>query len=46
MKIKDFNKLIKKDNPKHIIFLYTTSQIWLTNKQLDKIIKIKNKACE
>lgn len=43
MRIKEFNKLLKKDQPKHIIFLHTISQIWLTDKQLQKVIDLKNK---
>ena len=42
MKRKDFNKLLKNDNPKHIIFLHTISKIFLTNKQLDEVIALKN----
>lgn len=43
MKTVEFNKLIKKYNPQYIIYLHTTWRIYLTNKQLDKVIELKNK---
>ena len=42
MRIKDFKKLLKKDNPKHIIFLYTIDKVKLTDKQLQYVIDLKN----
>ena len=46
MNVKEFNKLLKKYEPKKIIYLYTTSQINLTSKQLSKIIELKNQKIE
>lgn len=42
MKIKEFKKLLKTDSPKHIIFLHTISKIYLTDKQLQLVIDMKN----
>ena len=48
MKIKDFNKLIKTESPKKILFRYMyacydkVDGIYLTNKQLEKVIQLKN----
>lgn len=41
MRAKEFNELIKTDNPKHIIFLHTTWKIFLNSKQIEKILKLK-----
>lgn len=43
MRNTEFKKIIKNDNPKHIIFLHTISEIYLTDKQLDKVIEMKNR---
>ena len=49
MKQIEFKKLLKEDNPKHIIFRYTHAPYLkngidnLTNKQLEKVINLKNK---
>ena len=49
MKTVDFKKLLKEDNPKHIIFRYTHAPYLknginnLTDKQLQKVIDLKNK---
>lgn len=43
MKKIDFNKLIKKEDPKRIIRMYCNSSINLTSKQLDEVISLKNK---
>ena len=43
MKPNKFNKLIKenKDNLQKVIYMHTQLQIYLTNKQLDKVIKLR-----
>jgi hypothetical protein len=43
MKPNKFNKLIKenKDNLQKVIYMHTQSKIFLTNKQLDKVIKLR-----
>lgn len=43
MKPNKFNKLIKenKDNLQKIIYMYCNNKIYLTNKQLDKVIKLR-----
>lgn len=41
MKAKDFNKLLKNETPKEIIRKYCYNEIFLTNFQLDKVIKLK-----
>lgn len=41
MKTKEFNKLLKMDKPKHIIFLHTIGKIFLTDKQIDLVLKKK-----
>lgn len=43
MRNKDFNKLLKEDSPENIIYKHISWKIYLTNKQLDKVIEIKNK---
>ena len=42
MKTIDFKNLLKKENPKRIIFLYTVDKIKLSDHQLDEVIKMKN----
>ena len=39
---KEFNKLLKKYDPKKLINMHIMSEINLISKQLDKIIKLKN----
>lgn len=43
MRNKDFKKLIKEYSPENIIYKHISWNIYLTDKQLDKVIKIKNK---
>ena len=43
MRIKEFEKLKKQFEPKKIIFFHCTGLIYLTNKQLDAILELKNK---
>ncbi len=46
MKKKEFNKLLKEKTPKEIINMYTTLKIYLTDRQLDYVINLKNKKKE
>ena len=39
---KEFNKLLKKYSAKKLIDMHIMSEINLTSKQLDKVIKLKN----
>ena len=43
MKAQEFNKLLKeyKDNLQRIIYLHCENKIYLTNYQLDKVIKMR-----
>ena len=43
MKPNKFNKLIKenKNNLQKVIYMYCYNKIFLTNKQLDKVIKLR-----
>lgn len=43
MKPNKFNKLIKenKDNLQKVIYMYCNNKIYLTDKQLDKVIKLR-----
>lgn len=43
MKIKEFKKLKKEMEPKKIIYRYCHNLIYLTSKQLDEIIELKNR---
>lgn len=43
MKLKEFSRLLKIDNPKHIIFLHTIEKIFLTDKQIDKVLEKRDK---
>lgn len=43
MKIKDFNKIKKQLEPKKIIYKHCNSEIYLTERQLQEIINLKNK---
>lgn len=40
---KEFNKLLKKEKPKKIIYMHCFSKITLTNSQLDEVINLKNR---
>lgn len=42
MKTKDFNKLLKRDNPKKILTNHMMGEIYLTDKQLDKVCKLND----
>lgn len=52
MKSKDFKKLLKEEDPKHILFRYThgcysqVKSVCLTDKQLHQVIDLKNKKKE
>lgn len=39
---KEFNKLLKKETAKRIIYMHCDSKITLTESQLNKIIDLKN----
>lgn len=43
MKANKFNKLIKeyKNNLQKVIYMHCENKIYLTNKQLDKVIKLR-----
>ena len=41
MKTKDFKKLIKNYSPQTILTRYMLCELWLNNKQLDQVIKMK-----
>ena len=43
MKVKEFNRLLKehKDNLQRIIYLHCENKIYLTNCQLDKVIRLR-----
>lgn len=43
MKSDEFKKLLNTEEPRKIIYLYCTNQIYLYGKQLDKVIELKNK---
>lgn len=43
MKIKEFNKLLKIEKPKKIIYMHCIEKIFLTKKQLNIVIDLKNK---
>lgn len=43
MKIKDFEKLKKKKTPEEIKQMYIRGEIWLTDKQLEEILKNSRK---
>lgn len=40
---KEFNKLLKQEKPKKIIYMHCFSKITLSNRQLDEVINLKNK---
>lgn len=42
MNTTEFKELIRTEEPKRIIYLYCTNQIYLYSKQLDKVIDLKN----
>ncbi len=39
---KEFNKLLKQEEPKKIIYMHCSGKITLTNSQLDIVIDLKN----
>lgn len=41
MKAKELNKLLKNNTPNKILTKYMLGEIYLTNSQLDKVIKLK-----
>lgn len=43
MKRKDFNELKKVKTAKQIIYMYCHNLIYLTSRQLDEVIELKNK---
>ena len=43
MKIKDFEKLKKKHTPEEIKQMFIRGEIWLTDKQLEEILKYSRK---
>lgn len=43
MKIVEFKKLIEKEEPKKIIAMHYTSRVYLTDKQLDIVLNLKDK---
>ena len=43
MRIKDLAKLKKEKTPQQIIYLHCHNKIFLTNNQIDKLIKERNK---
>lgn len=42
MNVQEFKELLKTEEPKKIIYLYCTNQIYLYSKQLDRVINLKN----
>lgn len=43
MKIKDFKQIIKEKEPERIISMHTHEKITLTEKQINKVLELKNK---
>lgn len=43
MNAKEFKKLLKEKEPKRIIGMYCHLQISLTSRQVDRVLKLKNK---
>jgi hypothetical protein len=43
MLIKDFTKLKREKTPKQMIALHTHNLIYLTDKQLNEVLRLKNK---
>lgn len=43
MKIKDLSKLKKEKTPQEIIYLHCHNKIYLTNKQIDMLLKERDK---
>ena len=41
MRTKDFNKLIKEKTPREIIAMHTHNKIYLTDKQINKLIELR-----
>ena len=44
MKTIEFKKLLKEDNPNHILHKHINSMIYLTDRQVQKVIDLKNGA--
>ena len=42
MRTNEFKKIMKTDSRKHILFLHTIGKIYLTSKQLDKVLERGN----
>ena len=42
MRANEFKKIMKADSRKHILFLHTIGKIYLTSKQLDKVLERGN----
>lgn len=42
MKTIEFKKLLKEDNPRHILHKHINSLIFLTDRQVQKVIDLKN----
>ena len=43
MRANTFNKLLKEKGPKKILDLFSSSEIYLTDKQIDRVLDEKNK---
>lgn len=43
MRANAFNKLLKEKGPKKILDLFSSSEIYLTDKQIDRVLDEKNK---
>ena len=43
METKAFKKLLKEKEPKKIIYMHCNHEIYLTGKQIDKLIDLKEK---
>jgi len=41
MRIKEFKKIIKEKTPRDIIAMHTHNKIYLTDKQIDKLIELR-----
>ena len=42
MRANEFKKIMRNDTRKHILFLHTIGKIYLTSKQLDKVLERGN----
>lgn len=43
MKIKEFSKLLKEEKPQKIIYKHIREEIYLTDKQIDRLISKRDK---